>query len=154
MRCELTFRLGRTHPAHARSSGLERLSLTRSLTGYTIDTHESDFSEATGRLAWISTERNSPHIMFTQRPIFQPFRSKTCGIRYPIWCSDNGVARSLFASHSIDSPINEGPDWHMTPRRAADQNTILANGKQQIPESYESLGDSNVSGILSRGNPG
>src|SRR5260221_9678802 len=50
MRCGRTFRLARTHPAHARSSGSETLSRSRSLAGYTIDTHESEFSEATGGL--------------------------------------------------------------------------------------------------------
>src|SRR5260221_1213736 len=34
-----------SHPAHARSSGSETLSRSRSLVGYTIDTHESEFSE-------------------------------------------------------------------------------------------------------------
>jgi hypothetical protein len=34
-------------PVHARSSGSETLSRDRSLVGYTIDTHESEFSEAT-----------------------------------------------------------------------------------------------------------
>src|SRR5262249_8736174 len=47
MRCGRTFRLARTHPAHARLSGSETLSRTRSLVGYTIDTHESEFSEVT-----------------------------------------------------------------------------------------------------------
>src|SRR5882724_8528572 len=42
MRCGLTFRLARTHPARARSSGSETLSRSRSLVGYTIDTHESE----------------------------------------------------------------------------------------------------------------
>src|SRR5262245_21524901 len=37
----------RTHPAGARLSGSETLSRSRSLVGYTIDTHESEFSEAT-----------------------------------------------------------------------------------------------------------
>ena len=49
MRCGRTFRVARTHPAHARSSGSETLSRSRSLVGYTIDTHESEFSEATRR---------------------------------------------------------------------------------------------------------
>src|SRR5260370_5703285 len=31
-----------SHPAHARSSGSETLSRSRSLVGYTIDTHESE----------------------------------------------------------------------------------------------------------------
>ena len=42
MRCGRTFRLARTHPARARSSGSEILSRSRSLVGYTIDTHESE----------------------------------------------------------------------------------------------------------------
>ena len=40
MKCELTFRLGRTRPAHARSSGSEMLLRIRFLAGSTIDTHE------------------------------------------------------------------------------------------------------------------
>src|SRR5215467_10570349 len=47
MRCGRTFRLARTHPADARSSGSETLSRSRSLVAYTIDMHESEFSEAT-----------------------------------------------------------------------------------------------------------
>src|SRR5215468_5887965 len=42
MRCGRTFRLAGTHPAHARSSGSETLSRSRSLVDYTIDTHESE----------------------------------------------------------------------------------------------------------------
>src|SRR5260221_1115781 len=42
MRCGPTFRLARTQPARARSSGSETLSRSRSLVGYTIDTHESE----------------------------------------------------------------------------------------------------------------
>src|SRR5262249_968827 len=47
MKCGRTFRLARTHPPHARSSGSETLSRSRSLVAYTIDMHESEFSEAT-----------------------------------------------------------------------------------------------------------
>jgi len=43
MRCELTFRLGRTRPTRARSSDMETLSCTQSLEGYTIDTRRSSF---------------------------------------------------------------------------------------------------------------
>src|SRR6266705_1735552 len=43
MKCELTFRSGRTRPAHARSSGSETLSRIRFLAGSTIDTLESRF---------------------------------------------------------------------------------------------------------------
>jgi hypothetical protein len=38
----------RTRHPRVRSSGSERLSRTRSSAGYTIDIHESEFSEATG----------------------------------------------------------------------------------------------------------
>src|SRR5262245_53280760 len=47
MRRGLTFRSGRTCPADVRSSDSGTLSRIRSLVGYTIDTHESEFSEAT-----------------------------------------------------------------------------------------------------------
>src|SRR5450755_1848164 len=43
MTYELTFRSGRTRPAHARSSGSEMLLHTRSLVGSIIDTRESSF---------------------------------------------------------------------------------------------------------------
>ena len=43
MRCGRTFLLARTHPAHARSSGSETLSRSRSLADYTIDTHDQYF---------------------------------------------------------------------------------------------------------------
>src|SRR5260221_11629200 len=45
MKCELTFRSGRTRPAHARSSGSETLSRIRFLAGSTIDTLESSFQK-------------------------------------------------------------------------------------------------------------
>src|SRR6266478_3631383 len=47
MRCGPTFRLARKRTTHARSSGLETSLSSRSLADYTIDTHESEFSEAT-----------------------------------------------------------------------------------------------------------
>src|SRR5260370_479582 len=47
MRRGPTFRLARPHPTHARSSGLETSLRIRSLADYTIDTHESELSEAT-----------------------------------------------------------------------------------------------------------
>ena len=58
MRCGRTFRLARTHPAHAQSSGSETSSRSRSLVGYTIDMHESEFSEATTAHSW-RTGQNS-----------------------------------------------------------------------------------------------
>src|SRR6266496_4355045 len=45
LRGELTFRSGRTRPAHARSSGSETLSRIRFLAGSTIDTLESSFQK-------------------------------------------------------------------------------------------------------------
>src|SRR5216683_3345622 len=60
MRCGLTCRLARTHPTHARSSGLETLSRSRSLAGYTIDTHESEFSEATAFVCQMESTSHDP----------------------------------------------------------------------------------------------
>ncbi len=50
MRYALTFPSGRMRLARAQSSGSEILSPIRS-SGYTIDMHESDFSEATPRMS-------------------------------------------------------------------------------------------------------
>src|SRR6266567_3069227 len=47
MKYGLTFPSGRMRLARAQSSGSETLSPIRSSAGYTIDMHESDFSEAT-----------------------------------------------------------------------------------------------------------
>jgi hypothetical protein len=60
MRCGPTFRLARTHPARARLSGSETLSRSRSLVGYTIDTHESEFSEATADRPLIQNNSGLP----------------------------------------------------------------------------------------------
>ena len=85
--------------------------------------------------------------MFAQRPIFRAFSLRN---RYPKWCSDNLIARRLFAPDRYDFPIIRTPARRMTPRRVVHQGTILANGKRQIPESNESLGVSNVRGISFR----
>src|SRR5258707_828515 len=72
MRCGPTFRLARTHPTHARSSGLETSLCSRSLADYTIDTHESEFSEATvetGRVVELVAALGAPvpHLYFAGR---------------------------------------------------------------------------------------
>jgi len=79
------------------------------------------------------------------------FSALSCAIRYPKWCSDSLIARRLLAPHRYDFPIIRTPAGRMTPRRVLYQSTIFDNGKRQIPESHESLGDSNVSGISFRG---
>src|SRR5258708_6899607 len=60
MRCGRTFRLARTHPAHARWSSSERLARSGSLVGYTIDTQESEFSEATEAEATEAESKSPP----------------------------------------------------------------------------------------------
>ena len=79
MRCGRTFRLARTHPADARLSGSETLSRSRSLVGYTIDTHESEFSEATSRPysrmprceAWCPIVIDGSKIVMTEQAFMQ-----------------------------------------------------------------------------------
>jgi hypothetical protein len=61
MKCELTFRLGRTRPAHARSSGSEELSRIRFLAGFTIDTHESSFRKRQGLRQLLDEYRRHQH---------------------------------------------------------------------------------------------
>jgi hypothetical protein len=59
-KCELTFRSGRTCPAHARSNGSEILWRIRSLADCTIDTHGSSFQKRQGPTAWLRRRRLDP----------------------------------------------------------------------------------------------
>jgi hypothetical protein len=86
IRCGRTFRLARTHPVHARSSGSETLSRSRSLADYAIDMHESEFSEATGcSLAAPAPVANSSHVAAKTR------RSDAM----PVFCRPMAIMRSL-----------------------------------------------------------
>src|ERR1700730_9091380 len=68
MKCELTFRSGRTRPTRAKSSGLERLLRIRSLAGCTTDTHESRFRKRQGEHHSLGrTYRRRPN-RITRRP--------------------------------------------------------------------------------------
>src|SRR5260370_3203953 len=78
MRCGPTFRLARTHATHARSSGLETSLRSRSLADYTIDTHESEFLEATGltELALSEPQPNFPKYELSLQPPLLDFRPR------------------------------------------------------------------------------
>src|SRR5215470_16774260 len=65
MRCGRTFRLARTHPARARSSGSETLSRSRSLAGCTIDTREFEVFGSHRPSAWTQSRgRNGSHVSY------------------------------------------------------------------------------------------
>src|SRR5208337_3020945 len=102
-------------------------------------------------LAWISTERNSPHIMSLKSTNFSGISFRTC---YAHWCADSLVARRHFALSRFDFRSFRVSVGKMTPGRGGYQSTNLPYTNEQIPESYESLADSNVRGIYFRGNPG
>src|SRR5271157_1886580 len=104
-----------------------------------------------GCLAWISTERNSPHIMSLKSTNFSGISFRTC---YAHWCADSLVARRHFALSRFDFRSFRVSVGKMTPGRGGYQSTNLPYTNEQIPESYESLADSNVRGIYFRGNPG
>src|SRR6516165_5326060 len=89
MRCARTFRLARTHPAHARLSGSETLSRSRSLAGYTIDTHESEFSEATG----VGLELLLPSEQHTRRDPIATRHLGKAGTRLPRLLNDAAFVR-------------------------------------------------------------
>src|SRR5262249_56774303 len=73
MRCGRTFRLARTHPAHARSSGSETLLRSRSLADYTIDMHESEvFGSHTSK-----NSRNNIGFSNTSSPVGREHRALT-----------------------------------------------------------------------------
>jgi hypothetical protein len=103
------------------------------------------------QLAWISTERNSPHIMSLKSTNFSGISFRTC---YARWCADSLVARRHFALSRFDFRSFRVSVGKMTPGRGGYQSTNLPYTNEQIPESYESLADSNVRGICFRGNPG
>jgi hypothetical protein len=101
MRCELTFRLRRTRPAHVRSSASEILSRIRSWAGYTIDTRESNFSEATPRrvgpivpLGGVCVEWRVPKSLFSEKnrlhrkgDLWRDFTSWLLAVRRRAVCS-------------------------------------------------------------------
>ena len=65
MAAGLTFLSGRMHLARARSSCSETLSPVRSSADYTIDMHESDFSEATAAVFCPSSRAPKSVVDFT-----------------------------------------------------------------------------------------
>ena len=111
----------------------------------------ADGSVSRTGLAWISTERKSPHIMSLKSTHFSGISFRTCNAR---WCADSLVARRHFALSRFDFRSFRVSVGRMTPGRGGYQITNLPYTNEQIPESYESLADSNVRGICFRGNPG
>src|SRR5260370_40857628 len=75
------------------------------------------------RLAWISTEWNSPHTMSLESTIFRAFRSETAEICYAIWCADSLVARRHFALSRFDFRSFRASVGKMTPGRGGYQST-------------------------------
>ena len=106
------------------------------------------------RLAWISTERNSPYIMSLESTIFRAFRSEITVTCHANWCADSLVARRHFALSCFDFRSFRISVGEITPGSGGYQSTNMPYTNERIPESYESLADSNVRGICLRGNPG
>ena len=105
-------------------------------------------------LAWISTERNSPYIMSLESTIFRAFRSEITVTCHANWCADSLVARRHFALSCFDFRSFRISVGEITPGSGGYQSTNMPYTNERIPESYESLADSNVRGICFRGNPG
>ena len=105
-------------------------------------------------LAWISTEMDSANIMSLRSTIFRAFRSEATVTCYASWCADSLVARRHFALSRFDFRSFRVSGGKMTPGRDGYQSTNMPNTNERIPESHESLADSNVRGICFRGNPG
>ena len=105
-------------------------------------------------LAWISTERNSPYIMSLESTIFRAFRSEITVTCHANWCADSLVARRHFALSCFDFRSFRISVGEITPGSGGYQSTNMPYTNERIPESYESLADSNVRGICLRGNPG
>ena len=73
---------------------------------------------------------------------FSSISFRTC---YARWCADSLVARRHFALSRFDFRSFRVSVGRMTPGRGGYQSTNLPYTNEQIPESYESLADSNVS---------
>ena len=86
--------------------------------------------------------------MCSQMTDFRPLHFKG---GYPIWCADSLISQRHFAYHRSVFLDFHPLDCKIAPRRVVYQRTISGNGKRQIPESYESLGDANVSRNSLRG---
>ena len=108
MRYGRTFRLGRTRPARARSSGSETLSRNRSLVGCTIDMRVSDFSEGT-------TLTNNSLLMARTYLIFGDLECKldmlNGGHRRPRVSSKCRRIRRSWSLSRITRPLSLWP-WH------------------------------------------
>src|ERR1700730_3716309 len=72
---------------------------------------------------------------------FSGISFRTCNAR---WCADSLVARRHFALSRFDFRSFRVSVGKMTPGRGSYQSTNLPYTNEQIPESYESLADSNV----------
>jgi hypothetical protein len=94
------------------------------------------------------------NIMSLRSTIFRAFRSEATVTCYANWCADSLVARRHFALSRFDFRSFRVSGGKMTPGRDGYQSTNMPNTNERIPESHESLADSNVRGICFRGNPG
>ena len=101
--------------------------------------HLAESSETA--LAWISTERNSPHTMLAQTPILESFRPWDY---YAKRCADNPISRRHLVRRLHDSGHFRDPRGEKTSRRALYRCTDLPNDWREIPESCESLSDPDV----------
>ena len=92
--------------------------------------------------------------MSLESTIFRAFRSEIAVTCYANWCADSIVARRHFALSRFDFRSFRASVGKVTPGRGGYQRTNSPYTKERIPESHESLADSNVRGICFRGNPG
>jgi hypothetical protein len=98
---------------------------------------------------------DSANIKSLGSTIFRAFRSEATVTCYASWCADSLVARRYFALSRFDfRSFRVSGGSKMTPGRDGYQSANMPNTNERIPESRESLVDSNVRGICFRGNPG
>ena len=84
------------------------------------------------RLAWISTERNSPHTMPAETPILESFRPWDY---YAKRCADSPISRRHLARRLHDSGHFRDPRGEKRLGRALYRCTDLPNDWREIPES-------------------
>jgi len=94
--------------------------------------NEDGLNTEVDRLAWISTERNSPHKKFARMLIFSNLLTQSC---YANRYADSSISLRLLAHRLLDSGHFGAPRGAKTLRAGVYQNTNLPASAGIFPES-------------------
>jgi len=90
-------------------------------------------------LAWISTQRNSPHTRSLESTISRVFRSEIAVTCYARWCADSLVARRHFALSRLDFRGFRTSVGKVTPGRVAISAPLSLTQMSELPSLMNPL---------------